>query len=546
MQYLKNNVKIINIVIICFGLLIPLLLFLNRFLIPDISFDSINYHLYLGFKGINEANNRYEFYPTGMHNFSTILDIPGYVLFKLFGYRLGSIVSLISTYLCIFFLYKTLVLYYKWSKCLEKWWFGILFVSSFLSFESFLQISTYYIDNEVAFLMMGSIYFLLRYGKYIILKDLYISTIFASVFVLGKMTSWYILVPYFMYLIYVVQTRKDYFLKKKFGTIVSSIIIVIALVVPWLLKNYIETKNPVYPFYNGIFLSEYSNTKYNFSQIIFGGRNLIEKVFWGVTSIKNPVRLGEVHDLFTDYKINIYYVFGIFAFIWALFKKNNFIMIASGFYLIMFLCWSLTFGYLRYALILEYFGGLLIIYFFLENKRPMKYILLIPVIFILILQSKRVINLSLAYDISFRPGFYYNRISYPKEINNFNNNLIKSKLDIKADVYLNCAIPGMTWYVLSEYNNLPVMNIDSRAYSDLTDNGKYIDTVSENIKNALKNKNKMSFVTIASKDGLENTYKDCVDNLRKRDFKITDEDEIDNFIGYKGQKLVYIFGEYSL
>lgn len=546
MRFLKNKIQSINIVIICFGLLIPLLLFLNRFLIPDISFDSVNYHLYLGYKGLNITNNKYEFYPTGMHNFSTVLDIPGYILYKLFGYRIGSIGSTVFLYLNIFLLYKILCLYYKWSDCLKKWWFGILFVSSFLSFESFLQISTYYVDIEVAFLMLGATYYLLKFEKIKKLIYLYISAIFVSIFVLGKMTSWYFLIPYFLYLMFILWSRKDFSIKRRICVFISTAFITVVLILPWLFNNYFVTKNPVYPFYNGVFLSEYSNGKYNFSQVIFGGRNLVEKLLWGIASIKNPVRLGEVHDLFTDYKINFYFIFSIMVLAWSYFAKNKFLFKITCFYLITFLSWSLSFGYLRYALLLEFLGGLIVIFFFWENARLLKYLLLVPVVLFLILQGKRIINLSLAYDISFRPGYYYNRISYPKEINNLRNNLVSSGVDIKPDVYLNCAIPGMTWYVLSEYGDLPVINVDSRAYGDLTNNFQYKKVATDKISTVLNDKSKIVFVSIASKDGLENTYGDCVDNLRKRNFKITDERVIDNFLGYKGQKLVYIFGEYSL
>jgi len=53
-------------------------------------------------------------------------------------------------------------------------------------------------------------------------------------------------------------------------------------------------------------------------------------------------------------------------------------------------------------------------------------------------------------------------------------------------------------------------------------------------------------VTIAAKDGLNNKYIDCVNNLKDKKYKILKEVSVDNFLGYSGQKLIYIFGEYSL
>jgi len=128
---LEKIIKYFNVVALMLGLLIPLALFLNRFLIPDISFDSVNYHLYLGFKGVNWQNNQFEFYPTGIHNFSTILDVPGYVLSEVFGYRLGSIGSLIFLYLSIYVVYKIFRLYKPKFSFLDKWWSGLMFISMF-------------------------------------------------------------------------------------------------------------------------------------------------------------------------------------------------------------------------------------------------------------------------------------------------------------------------------------------------------------------------------------------------------------------------------
>lgn len=530
------------------GLLIPLALFLNRFLIPDISFDSVNYHLYLGFKGVNWQNNQFEFYPTGIHNFSTILDVPGYVLSEVFGYRLGSIGSLIFLYLSIYVVYKIFRLYKPKFSFLDKWWSGLMFISMFLSFESFLQIATYYVDIEVAFLMLASIYFLFKYEKTWNILDLVLSSFFTSLFVLGKMTTWYFLFPYFGYLLVIIFCNKKNNFKQKIFKLLLAVFISLSLILPWLYKNYVLTNSPVFPFYNGIFKSDYS-TKYNFSQVIFGGRNTFEKVFWGIVSVKYPVRLGEVHDLFTDYKINIYFITSLLIFMWSLFKRNVFLKKFSGFYLFTYLCWSYFFGYLRYGLILEFLGGLLLIIWFDEMKSIKKYLLIIPIVLLMILQGKRIVNLSLAYDISFRPGYFYNRTSYPKEIVNFGKNKIQIDKNIvdkyKPNVYLNCAIPDMTFYVLSDFNNLPVFDIDSRAYNDLVLNPQYNKASKSRLENYLGNE-KIRFVTITSKDGLENGYTDCVNNLKNKGYKILNEVVLDNFLGYKGQKIVYIFGEYPL
>ena len=534
MQYLKKIIRKANIVIILLGLLIPLILFANRFLIPDVSFDSINYHLFLGYKGVNWTNNKFEFYPTGIHNFSTILEIPGYVFSKVFGYRLGTIGSLIFLYLSIMVLYKIYRLYNSKLKILDEWWAGVMIVSIFFSFESFLQIATYYIDIEVAFLMLLSTYYLLKFEKTRKVSDLIISSISVSIFTLGKMTSWYFLFPYFGYLFYVLKGFK----KNKIKFLILAGGISVLLILPWLINNFQLTGNPVFPFYNNVFKSKYFAEK-NFDQFVFGGKNLMEKISWGILSAKFPERLGEVHDLFNDYKINIYFVTTIFALIWAVIKKNKLLKKLAIFYLATYLSWSYFFGYLRYGLILELFGGLILLMWM--EKITKKYLIIVPIVLIMMVQGKRIVNLSLAYDISFRPGYFYNRESYKKEINNWGKNKIwidqKISDKYKPEVYLNCALPNMTYYVVSKFNNLPVFNIDARANNDMVLNPNY----AQESKRRLDGKTR--FVTIAAREGLNDKYNDCINNLKDKKYTIFAEVEVDSFLGYAGQKLVYIFGE---
>lgn len=536
MRSWKKLIRIFNFSVVGAGLLVPWLLFLNRFLIPDNSFDSINYHLYLGFKFFHQENNHLEFYPTGIHNFSSILDIPGYVLMKIFGYRIGSIGSLLFLYLSIYLVYKLLKLFKEKYDFWGQWWFGILFVSSFLSFESFLQIATYYVDISVACLMLASTHFLFKFEKKQQVIDLVLSGLCLALVSLGKMSVWYFWPVYFFYLIFVLFKTKKISSAKKNKCFLIPVLWLVLFLFPGFIKNYTQTGNPVFPFYNGIFKSKYFSES-NFAQVVFGGRNLKEKILWGIYSIKSPERLGEVHDLFNDYKINIYFIAVIFILFWARLKKRKSLFKLSIFYLASFLFWSVSFGYLRYALFLEFLGAWLIILWFSEVDNKFSW-LAFPVIAILLLQGKRVVNMSLAYDISFRPGYFYNRGSYPKEDKNFGKNKIEFKetTNFKPDYYLNCSIPGMTYYVLSDFNNLPVRNIDVRAYSDLTQNEYYQDRIGFN-----KTKSEASYVTIVGKDGLTDEYENCKSNLQKYHFKILSEQEVDNFLGFEKQKLVLIF-----
>lgn len=546
MKKLEKIIKVVNTGFIIFALLIPLALFLNRFLIPDVSYDSLNYHLFLGQRGIDKQNIPFEFYPTGMHNFSPILELPGYLITKLFGYRIGSISSLLFLYLSIFVLYKIFKLFEPKLKIIDKWWLTFFFVSSYLSFEAFLQIATFYVDIEVAFLSLASLYFLLKYEKLSYFRDLIFSAIFLGILFLGKLTGAYFLVTYFLYLAYILIKNQKTPWKQKILNYFLTGLIVISFSLPFWYKNFLNTRNPVYPYYNNIFKSNLYPVKY-FTQDKSGPDNNFEKIFWGVASIKKPQKLGQVHDLFHDYKINIYFALIIVILIWSLIKKDKDLIKLSIFYLLTFEIWSWVFGYLRYAIFLEFMGGIILLIWLCRLKGNIKYLVIVPLFILMLLQGKRIVNLSLAYDISFRPGYFYNRLSYPKQWINFGTKIIeidkKYLEEFKPQVFLNCASPNMSYYTLSDFNKLPVLNIDRRAYSEMTNNKLFVDKQREWLSKTV-NSTTVKFVTIAAETGLNNFYLDCKTNIINRGYKIMTEVDSD-FLGYEGQKLKVIFGEFN-
>jgi hypothetical protein len=541
MEFSKKFIKIVSFLFLMIGLLIPLLLFLNRVLEPDVSCDSLTYHLYLGFKGFNLDNSKYEFFPTGIHNFSPILEMVGYGFYKILGYRMGTIFSVIAMYLSILGIYKIFKLIFPNKKITGEFFNTFLFINSFLSFELFLGIASYYNDVLVALLTIWSVFYLLKYFKDENFLNLVISSIIISISVLGKQTNLYMALAFGLTLIINLIIFRNNF-KLKIRNLFLAGMIVLLLPGLWYFKNWQETKNPVFPFYNAVFKSDYYPLK-NFHDLRFGGEDLWQKLVWGVYSSFKLGRLGEVQSLFHDYKINFYFIvlgiLGIFYFFNRK-VKDNLTTNLFIFFIVSFTIWGLQFGYLRYALALEYLGGILVLIIF-NKLGKYKYLLFIPLCVWLLVQNKRVINMSLAYDISFRPGYFYNRLSYPKELKNLFKNKIEIKSQDKADIYLNCSVAGMTYYVVSPFNNLPVLNIDRAAYKPMTDNIKYVAEQKVRLMSKLVDKKDIKFVTIGARAGLNTEHGSCITNLKNRGWIIDKEDQVD-FVGYLGQKLNVIWG----
>lgn len=540
-KYWKKIEKILAIGLLVFGLLIPFFLFINRVLEPDVSCDSLNYHLYLGFKGFNQDNNKYEFFPTGIHNFSPILEMVGYVFYKILGYRVGTIFSVLAIYLSIFGCYKIFKLILPKKKIIGDLFNTFLFISSFLSFELFLGNATYFNDVLVSLLTIWSVYYLLKYFKNEKLLNLIIASIIMSISVWGKQTNLYMALAFGLTLIIELVISKTN-LKIKIKNLILAGVIILLLPGLWYAKNWWITRNPIFPFYNAFFKSEYFPS-INFYEPQFGGENLWQRLMWGYYSIFNPDRLGQVHDLFHDYKINFYFIMVVILAIFYFLNRKIRDKLTTNlliFFIFSFIIWGLQFGYLRYALALEHLGGILVLIIF-NKLGNYKYLVFLPICCWLLVQNKRVINMSLAYDISFRPGYFYNRQSYFKNL----PNLFKSQIEVEnknnADIYLNCSVTGMTYYVISSFNKLPVLNIDQTAYKQMTDNSKYMTEQKTRLLLKLVDKEDIKFVTIGAKTGLNNEYNSCISNLKNRGWIIDSEEDLD-FVGHSKQKLGVIWG----
>lgn len=112
----------------------------------------------------------------------------------------------------------------------------------------------------------------------------------------------------------------------------------------------------------------------------------------------------------------------------------------------------------------------------------------------------------------------------------------------KPNVFLNCDVPNMTYYVMSEFNKLPLVNTDSRVYGGMVSNLAYSQTSKDRLNKYLNGED-IRFVTITTKEGIHNEYNECLKNLKSKNFTILDEVLVRDFMGFSGHKLVFIFGE---
>lgn len=549
----KNEIfKIINILLIFFSLIYPLILFLNRFLIPDYSFDTINYHLFLGHRFFSSENNQYEFFPTGLNSLPPFLEIPNYLLFKLLGYRLGSVGSLIYFYLAIFFSFKIIKNLFPKNELLKKWWFGLYFLNLSFSFNNFMQIGIYYVDLLQTLFILLSLYFLTRFSKTKRLVDFFISFLTFLISFLGKTTNIYLIPSYSIFVFYLVNKNKKFIVQQKKEFFLVFILLCVSLLpfVSFYTNKYFETGNPLFPLYNKFFKSDFAN--YENFKFPFGGEFLFEKIFWGANSLTNPKRLGEAQSVFHDYKINFYFIYfslviGIFITFKLKIKKTVIWLLIS--YLLSYLLWSLFFGYVRYGGILEILGGILLIIIIISFEKDIRIfpnILNFLVILITLVLNFRILNIAYKYEYSWRHGFLNENKNYFFELKNLKTNKITLvNFDSEIDVFLNCASPSLGYYVLSEFNKKPVFNINN-SYSLLTTNSNYMNKQKERLLRKFKNKKILNYATIVAYEGLDPKLDECLENLKSRKAFTIKKIEKTNFLGYQKQKLAVIFGTFNL
>ena len=97
--YSKIEAKRLMVIIFLFIGSLVIFLFAKRSVFPDIAFDTINYHFFLGKSGIDNFPKMFsssEFFPLGMHSFNPLLDSINYLIYELIGYRLGTALSALA------------------------------------------------------------------------------------------------------------------------------------------------------------------------------------------------------------------------------------------------------------------------------------------------------------------------------------------------------------------------------------------------------------------------------------------------------------------
>ena len=233
-------------------------------------------------------------------------------------------------------------------------------------------------------------------------------------------------------------------------------------ILPYLVNTVLQTRNPVFPYYNGIFKSPYYLEE-NWIDKRYGPKSIIELLIWPVYIIFFPRKAYEVGQ--TDIAFVVGYILSIIYIIFWLYKRiikkqkiSNLMITYCSILLCFYVVWAkFAIGYTRYAGVIAVLSTILIIKFTIDLLQKRKIMLSILPCIILCLML--VVGL---YQF-FRYGALYNyslliegNLSINEKIKDNTSKIFKDRNNIKYD------IEGI-WGVIKDDSAVPLLlNVDDR------------------------------------------------------------------------------------
>lgn len=377
---------------------------------PDLSWDTRSYHIYLQENVFEDKINQDFFAGRNLNSFLFALgDRVNYLFRIILGYRLGTIISY----------YLMLVLFYQVKRVLQK----ILenknekLISIFSIFPVIMSVifsytGSYYIDNFGLIFLMEIFYIILFEEN--ILKEkikLYTVSILVGISIGMKVTNIIFLIP--LAIVFLLKNFKN--LKEL--KIYDYILVILFLILPWGIygiNSYIQTGNPVFPYYNNIFKSEYFKEE-SWTDTNFGPRNIIQFLIWPIYIVFNPKSAFDSRFVDVGWGIGFIAIFGYIIYSLKNKKTNTKIFELSIIVFINYYIWQLLLiGYVRYATILLVLS------------------LIITITIICKLYEKRKLYFGIAsviFIISCLPSIGYDMLIIVKEYQSVNEIITEYKLN---------------------------------------------------------------------------------------------------------------------
>lgn len=332
--------------------------FLFRVSIPDIQWDTQNYHVYSQIN-FGKSNIDFDFFPA--RTFNTLTLPLGDRMFNVFryllGYRLGTILNLLVRLLVYLQLKNILSTYFERKNInFNKWLYLLMIIPIMLFDDSLLYANTYYIEMLSVPIFIEIIRIILFSEKQTGLDIALVIAMAALTFSI-KISNGYIIlalaIPYF------IKFRKSL----SFKPVAIGLILSVFTVFVYFYINYKDTLNPVYPYMNDLFQSPYFITGVDINDYVsfnsrFGPETLKQYILWPLYVFLAPDRGSDLS--FNSGRLIVSLITLLVYVILKIRKNKNRLLDATA---VLFVVFYIIYlfpmqGYSRYMPVLDIIGGI--------------------------------------------------------------------------------------------------------------------------------------------------------------------------------------------
>jgi hypothetical protein len=336
--------------------------YLLRVPFPDVSFDVLNYRLFHGIRGLHGFLYRPgDFFPTPAP-YNTAPDMAMGITRIVFGYRLGTIINLVTL------LWSARIIERLLRSQIANTWlrhFAVLII--FAVEHLFFEINTYMIDLLAVPLLLEATRLALGNGRPLA-TDMTRIAFLLGLSVAFKLINIVTVAPIAVLAAWRFLGERKFALTMPEFTWVTAPALVAFLgpVLPFTIYLYQEMASPVFPIMNGVFKSPYwpPNSGWDSRWGPFG---VWEVLIWPLKIFFRPDRLSEL--LVYSGRLSLGFIAALLAWLvaWrdANLRRLSFVTLAG------LLFWSTGTGYIRYALFLELSAGIVMVMLAIHTmKKP--------------------------------------------------------------------------------------------------------------------------------------------------------------------------------
>ena len=331
-----------------------LLIYMLRVAFPDVSFDVINHHLFLSERALHgPLLLPGDFFPTPAP-YNPAPDMLTGIFRHFLGYRLGTVINLLVLVWAAQVLDKLLRLYIR-----NSWLRAISVLLCLLAEQVLFEINNYMVDLIALPLTLEATYLALSLDTWTKYRRRLVRIAFlCGLAAAMKLTNLAMVAPIVLACAGLTLFRFRPGIKTLATTFVLTATAFVASLLPYCLYIYRETGSPFFPVYNGIFRSPYWPLN-NVWDPRWGPRNAREVLMWPVLLISKTERLSELNAY--SGRITLAVVAAVIFAILCWRRADLHSLTLCFIVLLTSLFWSMTTGYIRYALHLEALSGVLVI-----------------------------------------------------------------------------------------------------------------------------------------------------------------------------------------